>query len=220
MPPWTRRQTLSALGAAALAGCAGRRDPASWTDANVAMDGPALWIGELLDLLSEHARRYPKMEPADLYKALHQRAMGPGHLVSAGDALAWLQQEAAELAPLPAGVEDVDVEVLDAGKGLARVHLRPWVAQGRSLEALATAFSETAARWTPEPRQLTSELMLAVGLITEAAGLPLAFDQAAWDAFTAPLLAQGLPAVHHSETYRAAYAPAYRVVLVELIAGR
>ena len=34
-----------------------------------------------------------------------------------------------------------------------------------------------------------------------------------------PLEAQGLPAVHHSEVYRASYAPAYRVVLVDLIAG-
>lgn len=183
---------------------------------NVAMDGPALWLGELHDLLVEHARRYPKMEPADLYKALHQRSMGPGHLVGAGDALAWLQQEAAELAPLPAGVEAVEVEVLDAGRGLARVHLRPWLAHGRSLEALATAFAETAARWLPQPDVLAAEMGMAGGLLPQ---LGLSFDPAAWEAFTAPLLAQGRPAVHHSETYRAAYAPAYRVVLVELIAG-
>ena len=103
---------------------------------NVAMDGPALWMGELRELLAEHARRYPAMEPADLYKLLMQRSMGPEHLVTSGDALAWLQQETAELAPLPAGVEDTDVELLDPGRGLARVHLRPWLAQGRSLEAL------------------------------------------------------------------------------------
>lgn len=142
-----------------------------------------------------------------------------GHLVEAGDALAWLQREAAELAQLPDGVEDVGVEMLDPGRGLARVHLRPWLAQGRSLEAMATAFAETAARWVPAPDQLRSELVLAVGLITEAADLPLGFDQAAWEAFTAPLLTQGLPAIHHSEGYRKSYAPAYRVVLVELIGG-
>ena len=181
------------------------------------MDGPALWLGELRDVLAEHARRYPAMEPADLYKLLMHRSMGPEHMVSAGDALAWLQQEAAELAPLPPGVEGVDVELLDAGRRLARVHLRPWLAQGRSLELLATAFAETAARWTPQPDLLRSELMVGVVLITQAAGLPLAFDQATWEAFTAPLLAQGLPAVRHSEVYRASYAPAYRVVLVELI---
>ena len=209
---WSRREVL--IGAAALAGCAGRRSAEVVVNDNVAMDGPALWLGELHDLLVEHARRYPKMEPADLYKLLMHRSMGPGHLVTAGDALAWLQQEAAELAPLPAGVEAV--EVLDAGRGLARVHLRPWLAQGVSLEALATAFSETAARWTPQPDLLAVELGVAGRLLPQ---LGLSFDQAAWEAFTAPLLAQGLPAVHHSETYRAAYAPAYRVVLVELIAG-
>ena len=60
------------------------------------------------------------------------------------------------------------------------------------------------------------ELGVAGGLLPQ---LGLSFDQTAWEAFTAPLIEQGLPAVHHSETYRAAYAPAYRVVLVELIAG-
>ena len=112
--------------------------------------------------------------------------MGPGHLVGAGDALAWLQQEAAELAPLPAGVEAVEVEVLDAGRGLARVHLRPSLAHGRSLEALATALAETAARWTPQPDVLAAELGMAGGLLPQ---LGLSFDQTAWEAFTAPLLA-------------------------------
>lgn len=213
--PWSRREVL--IGAAALASCAGRRDPSSTTSPNVAMDGPALWLGALLDVLTEQARRYPRMEMADLYKLLHQRAMGPGHLVAAGDALAWLQEEVTALAPAPAGVEAVAVELLDPARGLVRLHLRPWLAEGRSVELLATAFADTAARWTPDPRQLSSELLLAVPLITEAAGLPLGFDLAAWEAFVAPLVAQGLPALHHSEGFRAAYAPAYRVVLVELV---
>ena len=211
---WSRREVL--IGAAALAGCAGRRSAEVVTNDNVALDGPAVWAAELRALLGEHARRYPRMEPADLFKLCHHRAMGPGHLVAAGDALAWIHGEAAELGALPADVDAVDVELLDVSRGLARVHLRPWLDQGRSLEALATAFAETAARWTPQPDVLATELGMARALLPQ---LGLSFDQAAWEAFTAPLLAQGLPAVHHSETYRAAYAPAYRVVLVELIAG-
>ncbi len=215
---WSRRETLLGLGAALATGCAGRRAAEVVVNDNVAMDGPLHWYGELFDLLVEHARRYPRMEPQDAYKLCHHKAMGPGHLVAAGDALAWLQRETAELAPLPAGVEQVDVELLDPGRGLARVHLRPWLARRRSLKALATAFAETAARWTPAPGVLAVELDV-VGVLLEQGSLPLAFDQVAWKAFTAPLVEQGLPAVHHSEVYRASYAPAYRVVLVELIAG-
>ena len=216
---WSRREMMLGLGAAFATGCAGRRGREAGVNDGVDINTPEARTGELRDLLTEHARRYPRMEMADLYKLCHHRAMGPGHLVAAGDALAWLQREAAELGPLPDGVEDVDVELLDAGRGLARVHLRPWLARGQSLDRLASAFAETAARWSPAPDQLSVELRLAVGLITEATGLPLDFDQAAWEAFTAPLVAQGLPAVHHSEVYRQRYAPAYRVVLVELIAG-
>ena len=185
---------------------------------NVALDGPAAWLAELRGLLVEHARRYPRMEPSDLYKLCMQRSMGPEHLVNAGEALSWLQREAAELAPLPAGVDDVAVELLDPGAGLARIHLRPWLAQGRALEALADAFAATARYWTPAPDRLAVELGAVTGFLPTL-DPPLGFDAPAWEAFTAPLVAQGLPAVHHSEVYRAAYAPAYRVVLVELIGG-
>ncbi len=216
---WSRRETLVGLGAAMVAGCAGRRtsDPLRYDDDLI---GESLFQPylDLVDLLLQHARRYPRMEAQDVYKLCHQRAMGPGHLVSEGDALVWLQREAAELGPLPPGVEDVDVELLDPVRGHARVHLRPWLARGRSLEALATAFAETAARWTPAPGQLTVALDV-VGVLLEQGELPLGFDKAAWEAFTAPLVEQGLPAVHHSEGYRVSYAPAYRVVLVELVAG-
>ncbi len=215
---WSRRETLLGLGAALATGCAGRRSSEIVVNDNVAMDGPAVWATELKALLLEHTRRYPRMEPSDLYKLLHQRCMGPGHGVGAADALVWLQQEAAELGPLPAGVQDVDVEILFPVDGLARIHLRPWLAQGRSLDVLARAFTETAARWTPEPDLLWMEI-IAAPMYLELAGGVADFDQAAWEAFTAPLVEQGLPAVHHSETYRASYAPAYRVVLVELIAG-
>ena len=215
---WSRRETLLGLGAALATGCAGRRSSEVVVNDNVAMDGPAIRAGTLHDLLVEHAGRYPRMEPQDLYKLCHHRAMGPGHLVAAGDALAWLQREAAELAPLPAGVEAVDVELLNPGRGLARLHLRPWLAQGRSLEALATAFAESAARWSPAPDVLSFELGAVSGLL-EGGALALGFDRAAWEAFAVPLMDQGLPAEHHSEVYRESYAPAYRVVLVELIAG-
>ena len=232
---WSRREALVGLGAA-VAGCAARQVPRrvltcedvdptlsradcrALTGDQGHVEADAEGSVELRALLVEHARRYPRMEPADVFKLCHQRRMGPGHMVDAGDALAWLQREASELAPLPEGVDDVDVELLDPGRGLARVHLRPWLAQGKSLEVLATAFSETAARWVQAPEALAADLDLVAELLAQGA-LPLAFDRAAWEAFTAPLVAQGLPAVHHSEVYQESYAPAYRVVLVELITG-
>lgn len=168
--------------------------------------------------LAEHARRYPRMEPADVYKLCHQRCIGPGHLLAEGDALTWIQREVAELAPLPEGVELVEAEVLDRPKGLFRVHRRPWLARGLPLDTLASAFSETAARWTPRPDTLEGTLV-RVGELLGSPEVPLGFDRAAWEAFVAPLVQRGLPTVHRSEGYRASYEPAYRVVLVEPISG-
>lgn len=85
-------------------------------------------------------------------------------------------------------------------------------------EAPASAFAETASRWSPAPDVLQLELGVVAVLLDQGV-LPLGFDRSDWEAFTAPLVAQGLPAVHHSEVYQKRYAPAYRVVLVELIAG-
>jgi hypothetical protein len=45
----------------------------------------------------------------------------------------------------------------------------------------------------------------------------LPFSRAAMSAFFAPLEAAGVPAVHHSEVFERAYAPAYRVVRLELL---
>ena len=37
------------------------------------------FIGQLL---GQHRQRYPRMALADIYKLLHQAALGPGHAVS------------------------------------------------------------------------------------------------------------------------------------------
>ena len=46
----------------------------------------------------------------------------------------------------------------------------------------------------------------------------LPFDAAALAAYLVPYRAAGCPAVHHSEVFRAAYHPAYRVVFTRLAA--
>jgi hypothetical protein len=47
----------------------------------------------------------------------------------------------------------------------------------------------------------------------------LPFTRPAMDAFFAPLETAGLPALHHSNGYERAYAPAYRVVRVDFLAS-
>jgi len=49
-------------------------------------------------LLSQHLKRYPRMELSDIYKLLHQATLGPGHAAKDREtALALLEGEAVNL---------------------------------------------------------------------------------------------------------------------------
>lgn len=155
-------------------------------------------------LLLNHARRYPLWEPADLYKLLHQSALGPEHAVTdEARARAWLERELAEL-DTEAAPDEPLLDPLTPDGTLIRVHLRPWRARKLASEALLQAFVQTANTWEQDREQLLESLKIAQELTL--------FDAESLTAFFSEHAAQGFPAMHHSETFRLHYHPAYRVV--------
>jgi len=163
------------------------------------------WAG----LINDHVQRYPGLELADLYKALHQGALGSEHEVSRGGARSWLDRE---IASLQEGPSEALVERLGEEGRFARVHLRPFLAAGGDSERLLEAFVATANAETDG----TSELECALGI---AAALG-ATGRLPWPAeavarYASERAAEGFPAVHHSEGFESAYHPAYRVISVE-----
>jgi hypothetical protein len=173
------------------------------------MDTPA--VDHTADAALESAvARTPEMEPADLYKLLHQGWLGPGHMApSLETARHHLDVERSRLSL--GGQPEPRLEALPGPHGLVRVHLRAWPVE--SDDTLASAFVITAETVVPDPEGLVRELV-RVGAHLETLGLP--FDENTWRAFVDARVAEGLPAVHHSEGYRTRYAPAYRVVLRSL----
>ncbi len=150
-------------------------------------------------LITEHLVRYPAAEPVDVYKLLYQGVCGPEHLIAApGDFAARLQTEYEAVR----GVADGPLwePVRPDGK-LGRLHLRPYKARGGELTALLAACLEAAA----QPWDTAATLAGLWQAVAAGRG-------AAWQTLTARLTAQGYPPVHHSERYRAAYRPAYRLV--------
>ena len=71
-------------------------------------------------------------------------------------------------------------------------------------------------RYAGSPDKLT-KFCACLGDLADAGGI--AFSRAQVAAYFDPIVAQGYPVVHHSEDYRAAYRPAYRVVDIELLEG-
>ncbi|MBI1396543.1 MAG: hypothetical protein GC151_11235 [Betaproteobacteria bacterium] len=160
-------------------------------------------------LLGSHRSRYPAMEIADIYKLLHQAALGPAHLVQAGDARATLR---AELAACGQGPDEPLADVISPDGRLARVHLRTFAARGLDPDRLADAFVQTAQDYPGSPDKL-AKFCGCLGDLADAGGIP--FARADVEAYMSARGAEGWPAVHHSQAYRAAYAPAYRVVDLE-----
>jgi hypothetical protein len=167
------------------------------------------FIGQLL---GQHLQRYPRMELVDIYKLLHQAAMGAGHAVSDADAArALLRSEAQSLG---AGPHDPIADPISPDGKLARIHLRPYVAAGRDLDALADAFIQTAQRFSASPEKL-AKFCGCLGDLADAHGMPFSREQVS--GYFDAIAAQRYPVVRHSDAYRAAYRPAYRVVLLELL---
>ena len=163
-------------------------------------------------LLSAHLERYPAMQPDDIYKLLHQAALGPGHAVKdAAVARAWLEKEAAELGPGPV---EPDKDVISPDGRLARVHLRSWLAAGRNLDDLNRAFVETANSYPPS-RERLEKFCGCLGDLAGAGGIPFAQQEVV--AHFDRIAQASYPVLHHSKTYSDAYKPAYRVVAIDYL---
>ncbi|RMH68785.1 MAG: hypothetical protein D6675_14845 [Gemmatimonadetes bacterium] len=153
-------------------------------------------------ILIDHLRRYPAMHVQDLYKLCHQAALGNEHLLADPDHLLdYLDQELSRLAP------DETQPLLEpiSPTGLVRVHLRPFKAKKGDPQRLLTAMQRTAQTFHPSVSHLQEYWQLALDLDHVDPPLMRHFFEAR--------RAEDFPAVHHSEVYRAAYSPAYRVVL-------
>lgn len=172
---------------------------------------------ELERLLSGRRARRPRMQAQDYYKLLYQRAFGCEHMAPAPEsAAALLQQEYAAAHGLagpqalaeaaPGGALPGAVEAL--GGGLCRVFLDgAWTRE--TLRLLGRCFCATAAAHRGDAAAFAASLEFLCQWAART--LPCA-EAAALRQTVERLRAGGLPAVHHSDAFRAAYAPHYRVV--------
>ena len=156
----------------------------------------------------EHLEARPLAGADDLYKFLHQAVFGPAHAVPDRAAAAgFLERELTTLgAPL---ASEPSCEMLGGGPALVRVNLRPFVAAGGDPQSLIDAFVNAANRPRGGPELMSQVLDLGVRWLRCAGRGELSSELAE---FAVEMAAEGYPAVHHSELYREAYLPAYRVV--------
>ena len=158
-------------------------------------------------LLLQHCARYPGLTIQDVLKFLHQSVFGPGHLVrSDGGGLDALRAEAAS-APPTGETEMLDGPYVRAHLGLLNAGLAP--------ETLWKLFVLSANAPTGTVEELEEKLTAFLAL-TKEGQLPFSPEEAktAVDRWRS----EGFPLRRHSDAFRTAYAPAYRVIRADYAA--
>lgn len=149
-----------------------------------------------LRMIKEHRERYPLMEPQDYGKLAYQSEFGAEHL--AADRQTVLEFLLEELKTLSAEASPRMPE--EIGGGLCRFPLTACPTEAEA-ELLADLFLRTAEKSRGTAEGLLDKMNQIAG--HRIPGMPEWF--AAWNQ-------NGCPPVHHSESYRNAYAPHYRLL--------
>lgn len=162
--------------------------------------------------LTEQLRTHPSMTPQDIAKLCYQAAYGAEHLLSDLDrARGYLLREF-EATPADGTVPLIE-PISDT---VARVNIAAWKARGLSPDTLFDLFAATASVSGEGEARLVEYLAEAEVLLTQAETRISPED---WQAFFAWYARNGYPAIHHSEAYRKAEKPAYRIVGRKLLDG-
>jgi len=158
---------------------------------------------ELRAILIAHAKRYPLMQPRDAVKLIYQNEFGGGHLIRDEEAcLNYLRREYASVEKDPTAPLYEDI-----GNGIVRVNLA--AVKPEDLEQLGRDFIRSAAKHKGTLDSFLNKLEVLRMLTTEGV---FAFDLDALNTYLSEYKAAGYPAVSHSEQYRQAYKPAYRII--------
>ena len=160
---------------------------------------------ELKAILIAHAKRYPLMQPQDAVKLIYQNEFGGGHLILDEEAcLNYLRREYADLEKDPTAPMYEDI-----GNGIVRVNLA--AVKPEDLEKLGRDFICSAAEHTGTTDSFLKKLDILCQLAEEGI---FSFGVQELKICFSEYIQSGCPMVSHSEQYRQAYRPAYRIVSI------
>ena len=159
---------------------------------------------ELKRILDHHVSKYPLMTAQDVVKLVFQGEYGGGHLLSDYDrCLAWIKKEYSETE------QNVSCDPYeDIGFGFVRLQLSALDLVDLTVETVADMFYSSASVAYGDNEQYMRKLALLPSLIDER----FAFSANDLRSFIDGYLKQGGGMLSHSEVYRNAYRPAYRVI--------
>lgn len=161
---------------------------------------------QFVEYMKDQAARHPAMEPADVMKLCYQASFGAEHLLEDREAAyQYLLRECDQVQP-----EQSEPLYEFISEGVLRVNLSAWKYRKLPAEWIFQMFAATSA----QPPQ--GGMAMFRNCLQEASELADAgvfhFSRKEWEEFLRDYPVGNPVAVHHSEAYRQAERPAYRLV--------
>lgn len=165
-------------------------------------------MDELRRILLDHAGCYPLMEPTDAVKLIYQNEFGGGHLIRDIDScLNYLRREYESV------IQSPDAPMIeDIGNGMVRIHLNALDRSGYTIDQLGTDFIRSAQIHQGSLDRFLEKLDILRQLTREGR---MPFSEEELEAYLENYRRAGYPMVSHSDAYRQAYSPAYRIIFRE-----
>ena len=159
------------------------------------------------DILNDHLRRYPLIEAEDIYKLIHQAAMGSRHAVGKPYELIVesINEEWNKGERIPPGSRLLDI--IDPAGKMMRVDIRLFKKAGGTPEKLAAIFYKSAETFIPDQNYLIQLMDWALKWADERA----AFIKDKMRIFFKKQQDLNCPVSHHSRVFFENYRPAYRI---------
>lgn len=162
----------------------------------------------LRQILLAHAARYPLMEPTDAVKLIYQNEFGGGHLIR--DEISCLNYLRREYESV---IQSSDAPLTeDIGNGMVRVFLNALDNSGYTIDRLGADFIQSASIRRGSLDSFLKKLEVLRQLTREGR---MPFSPEVLDAYLEEYRQAGFPMVSHSDAYRQAYSPAYRIIFRE-----
>ena len=157
------------------------------------------------DFILQHYNDYPQSSLQDFFKFLYQGEFGPGHLIAdPAKNFQYLQTEFECLAVAP---KEPIIDILDAH--LCRLHLQVLSETTLNITTLQRFFEISAEELQGTVDGYYQKIQILRDLCSNG---DLPFNSVEVDEFKMKIDVDPTNPVHHSEAFRMAYQPAYRVV--------
>lgn len=162
------------------------------------------------NFIKKHVERYPKAQPRDVYKLIFQGIYGVGHIIT-GKAWDYLQEEA-ERVPIEDYPDRPLIEPASPDGSMVRINLRPFLRLTLSLDDLYLVMTASADVKGDGERFI--ELWRVFVDLVETGEIEMELERVR--EIQDSIDRKGIKPMHHTEPYRQAYYPAYRVVRLAL----